>query len=523
MSPNWHLGRSRHLEKATRCCQAKRLISLVRSAWFRPILDWLWRKSKSVLFQKVTCYLWQGQCRSGHRWRSVLRITADKQNGDLCDGQGWTLEKATRMLSNWTSGRPPDSVMDFQLTFEEGQARPFVKVTSYTWQSQCRSRHQRRSRHLEKSRTVLSCLTSAGSFITSDFVGTIPAAISRLTLKKVKSDCFRRSLPIRTSENINAKDNIRSILSSENVRAEPRKVHGAFKLNFWKASRFPPWTSDGLWRRVKRDCLRRFTSHFRQGQCRSGTSEKVSVEGNSWQVEYSPLWRSRVNLEKSHTVLSCWTSGRPPDSRHGFPTDFWRRSSVTVCEAYILHLTKSMPDQDIREGQNISKKVTRCFHAWLLQILSLRLISLARIPLDSVRFRRLHPTDSTTIFDQADDYQEKASLSVSEAGPAWKIQKAAAASQQLARYRRCLVPSAGHSFGKPQRDCVSETCLLSQLAGAGVGICVHNRWTADDTQKRPRLKVSVNPWEIVKIFIKFWRERLSHQFKGGNEAQKKLS
>ena len=30
---------------------------------------------------------------------------------------------------------------------------------------------------------------------------------SRLTLKKVKSDCFRRSLPIRTSENINAKDN----------------------------------------------------------------------------------------------------------------------------------------------------------------------------------------------------------------------------------------------------------------------------------------------------------------------------
>ena len=39
------------------------------------------------------------------------------------------------------------------------------------------------------------------------------------------------------------------------------------------------------------------------------------------------------------------------------------------------------------------------------------------IPLDSVRFRRLHPTDSTTIFDQADDYQENASLSVSEQVP----------------------------------------------------------------------------------------------------------
>ena len=58
-----------------------------------------------------------------------------------------------------------------------------------------------------KSHTVLSCLTSAESFITPDFVGTLPLD-SRLTLKKVKSYCFRRSLPIRTSENINAKDNI---------------------------------------------------------------------------------------------------------------------------------------------------------------------------------------------------------------------------------------------------------------------------------------------------------------------------
>ena len=40
-----------------------------------------------------------------------------------------------------------------------------------------------------KSHMVLSCLTSAGSFAAPDFVGTIPP-------------------PIRTSENINAKDNI---------------------------------------------------------------------------------------------------------------------------------------------------------------------------------------------------------------------------------------------------------------------------------------------------------------------------
>ena len=59
--------------------------------------------------------------------------------------------KRHTVLSSWTSGRPPDSVMDFRLTFEEGQARLFEKVTSYTWQSQYRSGHQRRSRHLEKA------------------------------------------------------------------------------------------------------------------------------------------------------------------------------------------------------------------------------------------------------------------------------------------------------------------------------------------------------------------------------------
>ena len=101
------------------------------------------------------------------------------------------------------------------------------------------------------------------------------------------------------------------------------------------------------------------------------------------------------------------------------------------------------------------------------------------IPLDSVRFRRLHPTDSTTIFDQADDYQEKASLSVSEQVP---HEKSRSSSRKSAAGTVPTVfgSSAGHSFGKPQRDCVSETSLLSQLTrpgarGAGVKICVHNR------------------------------------------------
>ena len=30
--------------------------------------------------------------------------------------------KRHTVLSNWTSGRPPDSVKDFRLTFEEGGA-----------------------------------------------------------------------------------------------------------------------------------------------------------------------------------------------------------------------------------------------------------------------------------------------------------------------------------------------------------------------------------------------------------------
>ena len=78
------------------------------------------------------------------------------------------------------------------------------------------------------------------------------------------------------------------------------------------------------------------------------------------------------------------------------------------------------------------------------------------IPLDSVRFRRLHPTDSTTIFDQADGYQEKASLSVSEQVP---HEKSRSSSRKSAAGTVPTVfgSSAGHSFGKPQRDCVSET------------------------------------------------------------------
>ena len=44
---------------------------------------------------------------------------------DLCDkvkGEPRQKDKSHGAFMNWTSGRPPDSVMDFRLTFEEGQA-----------------------------------------------------------------------------------------------------------------------------------------------------------------------------------------------------------------------------------------------------------------------------------------------------------------------------------------------------------------------------------------------------------------
>ena len=144
------------------------------------------------------------------------------------------------------------------------------------------------------------------------------------------------------------------------------------------------------------------------------------------------------------------------------------------------------------------------------------------IPLDSVRFRRLHPTDSTTIFDQADDYQEKASLSVSEQVP---HEKSRSSSRKSAAGTVLTVfgSSAGHSFGKPQRDCVSETSLLSQLAGPG-GLGSGSVSTTDEplmTGKRDRgesIGQSMRDRENLHKILE--RERLSHQFKGRMKLRK---
>ena len=59
--------------------------------------------------------------------------------------------------------------------FGEGQARLFEKVTSHLLSTRSMPiRTSEKVKTSRKSHTVLSCLTSAGSFITPDFVGTIP-------------------------------------------------------------------------------------------------------------------------------------------------------------------------------------------------------------------------------------------------------------------------------------------------------------------------------------------------------------
>ena len=331
MSPNWHLWRSRHLEKATRCCQAKRLISLVHSAWFRPILDWLWRKSKSDCFRRS-------------------HLTSDKVNADqdIGEGQCWGQQLISRILtsvkvkgeprkrhtvlSNWTSGRPPDSVMDFRLTFEEGQARLFERVTSYPWQSQCRSRYQRRSKHLEK---VTRC---SHAWPLQDLSLRLISLVrfrrdSRLTLKKVKSDCFRRSLPIRTSENINAKDNISPFwaLRMSGLNLEKKDT----VLSSWTSGRPRADSVMDFRLTLRRSSATVWEGHISPPVTRSmpiRTSEKVKTS------------------RKSHTVLSCLTSAGSfitPDFVGTIPPRF----PIDSEEGQEWLFQKVFADQDIREYQ----------------------------------------------------------------------------------------------------------------------------------------------------------------------------
>ena len=193
---------------------------------------------------------------------------------------------------------------------------------------------------------------------------------------------------------------------------------------------------------------------------------------------------------------------------------------MTVCEAYIFPLTKSMA---IKTSEKV--KASRKSRTLLSCLTSAESFItpdfVGTIPLDSVGFRRLHPTDSTTIFDQADDYQEKASLSVSEQVP---HQKSRSSSRKSAAGTEPTVfgSSAGHSFGKPQRDCVSETSLLSQLAGPrelGSGSVS----TTDEslmTGKRDRGESIGQSMRDRENLHKILERKAESSIQGENEAQK---
>ena len=193
---------------------------------------------------------------------------------------------------------------------------------------------------------------------------------------------------------------------------------------------------------------------------------------------------------------------------------------MTVCEAYILPLTKSIP---IKTSEKV--KASRKSHTVVSCLTSAESFItpdfVGTLPLDSVRFRRLHPTDSTTIFDQADDYQENASLSVSEQVP---HEKSRSSSRKSAAGTVPTVfgSSAGQSFGKPQRDCVSETSLLSQLAGPGE-LGSGSVSTTDEslmTGKRDRGESIGQSMRDRENLHKILERKAESSIQGENEAQK---
>ena len=241
------------------------------------------------------------------------------------------------------------------------------------------------------------------------------------------------------------------------------------------------------------------------------TSVKVSVEDNSWQVDFSPLWRSKVNLEKA---TRCFHAGLLEDRPIPSWISDWLLKKVKRDCLRGSHLTpdKVNADQDIREGQKHLEQVTRCFHAWPLQNLSLRLISLTRfrlIPSVSEGYiPRIPPRSSTrrTITKKKHHW-------VFQSRSRMKNPEAAAASQQLARYWRCLVLVQAPALGNH-----SETVFLRQVCflnwrGLGSGSVS----TTDEplmTGKRDRgesIGQFMRDRENLHKFLE--RERLSHQFK----------
>ena len=218
------------------------------------------------------------------------------------------------------------------------------------------------------------------------------------------------------------------------------------------------------------------------------TSEKVSVEGNSWQVEYSPPWRSRVNLEK---VTRCFHAGLLEDRPIPSWISDWLLKKVKRDCLWSSHLTpdKVNADQDIREGQNISKKSHGAFMLDLCRIFHYAWFRWH----DSAWFR---PFQKVTSHGFHHDLRpggrlpRKCITECFRAGPAWKIQKQ---QPQVSSWHG----TDGVWFQcRPQIwETTARLCFWDKFAFSinktqetGVKICVHSRWIVDDKQKRSRWK-----------------------------------
>ena len=130
------------------------------------------------------------------------------------------------------------------------------------------------------------------------------------------------------------------------------------------------------------------------------------------------------------------------------------------------------------------------------------------IPLDSVRFRRLHPTDSTTIFDQADDYQEKASLSVSEQVP----------------HEKSRSSSRKSAAGTVPTVFLRQVCFLNWRGpGRGGGLGSGSVSTTDEplmTGKRDRGESIGQSMRDRENLHKILERKAESSIQGENEAQK---
>ena len=286
-----------------------------------------------------------------------------------------------------------------------------------------------------------------------------------------------------------------------------------FQVGLLEGHPIPSWTSDWLWRRSSATVWEGYIlPPTRSMPIR--TSEKVSVEGNSWQVEYSPLWRSRVNLEKA---TRCFRAG-PMEDRPipSWISDRLLKKVKRYC-LWSLHLTpdKVNADQDIREGQGISKKPHGAFMLDLCRIFHYAWFRWH----DSAWFRPFQKVTSHGFHHDLRPGGRLPRKSITEcfrAGPAWKIQKQQPqVSKQLARYWRCLVLVQATALGNHSETVfLRKVCFLNRQGPGNWSqdLCPQqmNRWWQ---AKETEVKASVNPWEIEKIFIKFWRERLSYQFK----------